>query len=96
MRTDYLNAQGQQRFVWPPSFPLALAYLDQLERSGGLPRDRVTAVRAGLESAERLNGASRRNALMRIATQLEGDASRSREAAKVRLLAATTRELAPR
>ena len=33
---DYLNAQDQQKFVWPPSFALARAYLDQLERSKGL------------------------------------------------------------
>jgi hypothetical protein len=31
---DYLNAQGQPRFVWPPSFPLLKAYVDQLERNG--------------------------------------------------------------
>ena len=33
---DYLNAQGQPKFVWPPSFALARAYVDQLERSSGL------------------------------------------------------------
>ena len=36
---DYLNAQDQQKFVWPPSFALARAYLDQLERSNGLAAD---------------------------------------------------------
>jgi hypothetical protein len=30
---DHLNAQGQPRFSWPPSFALARAYVDQLERS---------------------------------------------------------------
>ena len=33
---DYLNTQGQPKFVWPPSFALARAYVDQLERSKGL------------------------------------------------------------
>ena len=28
---DYLNAQEQPKLVWPPSFPLARAYLDQLD-----------------------------------------------------------------
>ena len=30
---DYLNTQGQPKLVWPASFALARAYLDQLERS---------------------------------------------------------------
>ena len=29
---DYLNTQGQPKLVWPPSFALARAYVDQLER----------------------------------------------------------------
>ena len=33
VRFDHFNPQGQQRFVWPASFALARAYLDQLERS---------------------------------------------------------------
>src|SRR5690606_21829554 len=36
VRLEYLNAQGQPRYEWPPSFPLTRAYVDQLERSGGL------------------------------------------------------------
>ena len=30
---DYLNVQGQPKLVWPASFALARAYVDQLERS---------------------------------------------------------------
>ena len=30
---DYLNTQGQPKLVWPPSFALSRAYVDQLERS---------------------------------------------------------------
>ena len=36
VRFDYYNTQGQQQLVWPPSFALARAYVDQLERSNGL------------------------------------------------------------
>ncbi|MEM6288588.1 MAG: hypothetical protein AAF845_15735, partial [Bacteroidota bacterium] len=32
VRLTYLNAQGQPRYEWPPSFALAQAYLDQAER----------------------------------------------------------------
>ena len=33
---DFYNTQDQRKFLWPPSFALARAYLDQLERSNGL------------------------------------------------------------
>ena len=94
VRFDYLNAQGQQQFVWPPSFPLALAYVDQLERSRGLSSSRLGAVRRALSDAASASGAQRSTALAQLATRLDGDASRSGDAAKVRLLAATLRELA--
>ena len=43
---DYLNTQGQPKLVWPPSFALARAYVDQLARSNGLSASRIAAVRA--------------------------------------------------
>src|SRR5688500_18623710 len=70
VRQEYLNPQGQPRFVWPPSFALARAYLDQLERGNGLAAARITAVRQALQSAERASGAARRTALTQLATQL--------------------------
>lgn len=94
VRLDYLNAQGQPRFVWPPSFALARAYADQLERSGGLAAARLASVRAGLTSAERASGAARRNALTRMAAQLEREAAASSDAPKVRMLVAALRDLA--
>ena len=96
VRWDYLNAQGQQRIVWPPSFALARAYADQLERSRGLPGERLTAVRQALANAERLSGAARRDALTTLATELDGQAAGSSDAAKARLLAGAVRELAGR
>ena len=38
VKQDYWNAQEQRRFVWPPSFAMARAFVDQLERSKGLSR----------------------------------------------------------
>ena len=93
IRLDYLNTQGQPQYVWPPSFALARAYVDQLERSGGLAAARITAVRQELANAERAAGSARRDALARLATQIEGDASGSRDAARVRLLASAVRDL---
>jgi len=94
VRLEYFNVQEQQRFVWPPSFVLARAYLDQLQRSGGLGADRLTAVRTELAQAEGLSGAERRDALTGLATALDRDAQGSRDQAKVRTLAEAVRELA--
>ena len=90
---DYFNAQGQPKLVWPPSFALARAYVDQLERSRCLSADRISAVRQGLASAERASGAQRRTALTQMASQLEGDARGSCDAPKVGKLAAAARDL---
>ena len=91
---DYLNAQGQPKLVWPPSFSLARAYVDQLERSKGLSSVRISAVRQALTNAESESGGQRRDALNRLAAQLDSDASASTDALKVRTLAGTVRNLA--
>ena len=91
---DFLNVQNQPRETWPASFVVARAFVDQLERSGGLKAPRVAAVRGELAKTERLEGSARRGALTRLATGLDRDASTSSDAAKVRMLAGAVRELA--
>jgi hypothetical protein len=91
---DYLNTQGQPKLVWPPSFALARAYVDQLERSKGLAAGRIAATREALASAEKASGADRHDALTQLATQLDGDADGADDAAKVRTLAGAVRALA--
>jgi hypothetical protein len=91
---DYLNTQGQPKFVWPASFALARAYVDQLERSRGLSATRLTAVRQSLSSAEQSSGSQRSGALTQLASQLDTDANGSTDAAKVRKLAQSVRDLA--
>ena len=93
VRLDYLNAQGQPQFVWPATFALAGAYLDQLERSEGLPAARIESTRRELAAVESASGAARRGALARMADELSGEASESRDSARVRMLSATLREL---
>ena len=93
VRFDYLNAQGQPQFVWPATFALAGAYLDQLERSGGLSASRIESTRRELNAAERASGAPRREALTRIAGELSGEVGGSSDAAKLQMLSATVREL---
>jgi hypothetical protein len=94
VRFEYFNTQGQQRFVWPASFELARAYVDQLQRSGGLSAQRVQAVRGALQAAEGQPGAARQGALRALSTELERDANGSRDAAKVRMLRGVVGELA--
>jgi hypothetical protein len=91
---DYYNVQGQQKIVWPPSFALARAYVDQLERNGGLASGRISSVRQALTAAEGRSGSARSSALSSLASQLDGDAAGSHDAAKVRALAAAVRDLA--
>jgi len=94
VRLDYLNAQGQPKLTWPPTFALARAYVDQLERSNGLAAGRIADVRKALAGAEKASGSKRRDALTALATQLDGDAGASADAAKLRMLASAVRELA--
>jgi hypothetical protein len=91
---DYWNTQDQQRFVWPASFVVARAYLDQLERSKGLAADAITSSRSALASAEKQSGAQRKTALTALASKIDGAAGSSNDAAKVKTLAAALTELA--
>jgi hypothetical protein len=94
VRFDEFNTQGQPALVWPTTFALARAYLDQLERSKGLSGSRISSTRSALSNAEHASSDQRRDALSQLATQLDGDAQGSSDGAKVRLLANTVRSLA--
>jgi hypothetical protein len=91
---DYFNTQGQVKLVWPATFSLARAYLDQLERSKGLDAGKIAAVRESLTGAEKASGTKRQEALTGLATRLDGDAAGAGDAAKVRTLAVEVRQLA--
>jgi hypothetical protein len=93
VKFDYLNTQGQQKFVWPKSYSLARAYLDQLERSQGLDAGKIAEVRAALATAEKGPAAERGAVLEQVVAGLESDISSSSDAAKVQLLAGVVREL---
>jgi hypothetical protein len=94
VKFDYLNTQGQQKFVWPASVSLARAYLDQLERSKGLEAAKIAEVRAALATAEKASASQRAVVLSQVVSQLEAETARAGDAAKVKMLASTVRELA--
>jgi hypothetical protein len=94
VKMDYWNTQEQRRFVWPPSFAKARAFVDQLERSKGLSASRITAVRSELAAAEKAGGGARRTALTTLATSLGADAKSSSDREKVQMLIGAVNELA--
>jgi len=86
VRWTYLNAQGQPKIDWPPTFALARAFVDQLERKKCLSTARIAEVRQSLATAERTSGPARTTQLGTLATQLEGDARNSCDGPKVQML----------
>ena len=89
---DYLNAQGQPKLVWPPSFALAKAYTDQMERKGCFA-GRISAIRAGISAAEKAQGAERSTALNALNTSLEADVRSGCDDNKVQLLKKALQDL---
>jgi hypothetical protein len=94
VKFDYFNAQEQRKFVWPPSFAKARAFLDQLERDKGLDAAKISAARGDLAKAEKQNGPARQTALKALATRLTGDASGAADQGKVKMASAAVSELA--
>ncbi len=93
VKLEYLNSQGQPKFEWPATFSLARAYVDQLERSNGLPAARIASVRQELTVAERASGGARRDALSGLARALASETDSARDPAKVRMLVGTLRAM---
>ncbi len=93
VRWNQLNAQGQPKMEWPPSFSLAKAFVDQLERGRCLSASRVSAVRRALETAERATGAARTQALQKLSTELNGDRANSCDKPKVDMLKKAVNDL---
>ncbi|NNM34093.1 MAG: hypothetical protein HKO53_13550, partial [Gemmatimonadetes bacterium] len=91
---DELNSQGQPIFEWPATFALARAYVDQLERHGGMAQGRISWVRQSLADAERASGSARRDALSTLADELGDEARRSLDRARVEMLAEAVARLA--
>ena len=74
VRFEEFNSQNQPKVTWPPSFVVAKAYLDQLERNKSIDGARATALRAALDK-----GDARRSPVLddldKMAADLERDGS---------------------
>jgi hypothetical protein len=89
-----MNAQEQQKFVWPASFSLSRAYLDQLERHNGMAAPQIAAARRDLDAAEKLSGQKRKDALNALATRLHTEAASAADQRKAHTMAGSVGELA--
>ena len=78
VRMPYWNTQDQQMLKWPQTFVLARAYLDQLERSKGLPSDRIKSARSTLAVGRETLGRDRQKPLTELASQLNAAAESPR------------------
>ena len=95
------NPQQQRRIEWPARPVVARAYLDQLERDGGLGAERRTALAGLLDRVERIGTATDAGAsaeLRSAAAALEADAEDAggRAGQRLRGLAETLTGLAER
>jgi hypothetical protein len=98
------NAQQQPKISWPANPVVARAYVDQLVRTNGIRPDRVKAVRAALDQANRIRSAQDNGSgaaageLEQLAAALDGDAGAATgpDAARLRSLASTLKGLTAR
>ncbi|HEX3280946.1 MAG TPA: hypothetical protein VHR36_06905 [Pyrinomonadaceae bacterium] len=74
VRLSEFNVQNQQRIDWPHTLTVAKAYVDQLERSQGLPADRISALRNAIQKGDT-------GSLKKMAPELEKDAATATSAA---------------
>jgi len=97
--TNDLNAQCQSHYVWPASFVVARAYLDQLAREKALPQERIDALNAAMKDVESASASTRRAAITRLdglAAELakDGAAAKGLNAARMRVCASTIQKRA--
>jgi hypothetical protein len=92
VRFEEFNSQNQPRYVWPPSFVVAKAYLDQMVRGKTIDPARAKALETALDRGDTRSGRSGASLsdLDGLATQLETDAAvpGTPDAARMRAMAA--------
>jgi hypothetical protein len=94
VKLEVFNPQAQPKIVWPASFFVSRAYLDQLERNQGLNKDRLSQVKKELKNAEKKKGIEQADALRKLAGELDQDAQGAVDPARVKLLASSVNDLA--
>jgi hypothetical protein len=76
---DELNVQNQPKITWPQNFIVARAYIDQLNRSGALAADRISALNGAIAKAEAAASDKRAAAQLKsLADALDKDAENAK------------------
>jgi hypothetical protein len=86
IQMEELNVQKQPKAIWPASFTVSRAYLDQLNRTKALPADRAAALKSAIDKADKnkpSKGALDR--LDSLAAQLDKDAASASGADAMRM-----------
>jgi hypothetical protein len=91
---DEYNPQSQPVIKWPAAFVVVRSYLDQLVRNGGLATERTSAIDKALTDAEAATGRARRDALNKLAKDVDNDAKAAKDGARVKTMASEIRRLA--
>ncbi len=94
VKFDHYNTQGQHKFVWPASFSLSRAYVDQIEREQALSPARIATIRKTLDSIEKMPASKRAAAITKLSTPMHQEADASGDPAKVHMLAGSLDRLA--
>lgn len=89
VQLSYLNAQGQPKYEWPPSFALMRAYVDQLERGREYDMSFLNSIRSRLADAEEASAEDQTELLNQLARELEERAAeRDKESKTYKLVEA--------
>lgn len=95
VRVSELNVQNQQKIEWPSTLVVAKAYLDQLERSHGLPDKKIADLRKAIQNAETSHmnkGKVKKLAGMAPSVEQSAAAASPTDAARLRALAAILKQ----
>ena len=87
------NPSDQQKLVWPASFVVSRAYIDQLVRKNGLTSDQTSGISTSLSAAEHMDGRQQKDALNKLAKDVDGMAKGAADPERVKMLAASIKEL---
>ena len=92
---EVFNPQHQTRIIWPATFTVARAYLDQLKRGNGMPANEIARVSRELDKLEKISAASTLNRGLSSLAESLGKAKAS-DTRRVGLLTQTLKELTAR
>ncbi len=90
VRFDEFNSQNQPKVTWPPSFIVAKAYVDQLERGRAIDGARAKALRTAFDQGDKRNKGAL-DELEKAAADLERDAAASNDPVRYKALAEAIR-----